>query len=608
MSLSSQMKLLRAFREILLGNPRAAFAPGCSAKPSFTPGKQPKPLPRSTPEAEGVSSHQIRRFVTDIATDARINAHSYLILRNGSVISEGSFAPYRSDVWHVAHSLCKSFTGAATGLAIHEGLFDLDTPVYQHFPAESGLIPSKNMRKIAPRHLLTMTSGIAFNEVDEAINTHWLRGLFASPVLSTPGERFSYNSMNSYLLAALICKTSGGSLVEFLQSRLFEPMGFGSVGWETSPDGFEKGGWGMYLHVEDMAKFGQLYLQNGQWTLEDGRVTSLLPQTWVQDTVAPHGMNDKGEYYGYQIWLDTVHNSWIMNGMFGQYVAIFPQQNMVIAMTSGSPRLFTDSPAYTLMCDYFAKASFSTSALPHAPLANANLRALEGSLSIKMAHGKTPSPVQTINRPPRAQRWEQLLQQNAQPYPKEALAFCGNTWLFEKNKAGLLPLVIQAMDNQFSLGLRSVELRLDGDAIRIVVGEPDGFVTLPIAFHGKPAERRVTVGRDTFLVACIGDIRPNEDGQDVMILKVCFLEHSSYRTIKLRLSGEHLALEMDESPQIMHAIELAMNQNTSTSGASNSMGDRVQKNEYLLYRLAQLCTPSLLGHLKPAEEPEPPPN
>ena len=345
MALKTQIRSLRFARDLILSQRCEGMVPYTpDPKPEYT-GKMPSQrLPRSTPEKEGMSDGALATLYREVAAEKGGNVHALLIARNGRVVSEGWFAPYRAGVWHVTHSLCKSFTGTAVGLAISEGYFGLEDRVADYFPEYCNLLTGRRTRSITVRHLLTMSSGISFNEMGQSLESDWLRGIFESEILFEPGDRFLYNSMNSYLLSALIKRTAGQGLVEFLTPRIFEPLGFGPVGWEKCPRGIEKGGWGMYLDPEDMLKFGQLYLQGGVWQTAQGE-RRLIPQEWVEQATRTQISGTEGEY-GWHIWTDSSDGSFLMNGMFGQYVAVFPQYQVVAVMLSGSGNLFAESASY----------------------------------------------------------------------------------------------------------------------------------------------------------------------------------------------------------------------------------------------------------------------
>ena len=241
-------------------------------------------LPRSTPEAQGISSKAILDFVD--AADKINTLHSFMILRHGRVIAEGWWKPEAADKPHVLASLSKSFNATAVGLAIQEGKLSLDDPVLKFFPADVPAEPSENLRAMTVRDLLTMSCG---HDTEPKIlgGAPTVKQFLAHPVLHKPGTHFQYNTLGSYTLSAIITKVTGQTTLEYLKPRLFEPLGIENPQWESSPEGNSLGGYGLRLCTEDIAKFGQLYLQRGKW---NGK--QLIPQTWVEQATARRVPNE----------------------------------------------------------------------------------------------------------------------------------------------------------------------------------------------------------------------------------------------------------------------------------------------------------------------------
>lgn len=597
MPISAQMKMLNAIREIFLGDGQNAFPKSDSPKPDFPSGHGAF-LPRSTPDKQGIPSKDIDNFYKGIANSPDAYAHSLLVLKNGKVISEGYFSPYRKGIWHVLHSLSKTFTGMAVGMAIDEGLFRLDSSAAAFFPEAVGRFPGKYIKDITVHHLLTMSSGISFNEISEALETDWLRGIFSSPVTFQPGTKFVYNSMNSYLLAAIVAKTAGTSLKEFLNSRLFEPMDFSPIGWECCPKGIEKGGWGMYAQIEDLAKFGQLYLQKGLWH-RDGKNIQIVSENWIKQSTTVQIDSSENEGYGYQIWIDKTNGCIIMSGMFGQYVTIIPHQNMVVAMNAGNSHMFTDSDAYALIKKHFVDNSFVNYAIPASPKESSKLSSTLASLRYNRALPASPNAKGVASPPVLRQPWIKRPLYIPETKPAEVLGEIIDTiWKFEHNRGGILPVIVQAMNNNFTSGIKGLYLKESADFLKIYWEEGKGTICI-YAGWDKPIERTINVGNESFIIASTANIRYNEDNKPVLILEICFLEHSSSRTLKLSMQDKKLLLRMDESPQFIHAIESAIEQGNSTGQSPLQqhlgLGGRLLGREVMNYSISQLCTPTLLG-------------
>jgi CubicO group peptidase (beta-lactamase class C family) len=296
-----------------------------------------QPLPRSVPETQGVSSADIRAFVE--AADKQIDTmHSFMLLRHGQVIAEGWWKPQAADKPHVLWSLSKSFTSTAVGLAVTEGKLSVDDPVLKFFPQDAPAEISENLKAMRVRDLLTMSAG---HEAEAKFTSDkpWVQTFLAQPVPHKPGTHFLYNSPGSYTLSAIVQKVTGQTVLDYLRPRLFEPLGIENPQWGSSPQGMSLGGWGLKIGTEDIAKFGQLYLQKGKW---NGK--QLLPAEWIEQATSKQVSNgtdpasDWNQGYGFQFWRCR-HGAYRGDGAFGQFCIVLPRQDVVIAMTADTKDL-----------------------------------------------------------------------------------------------------------------------------------------------------------------------------------------------------------------------------------------------------------------------------
>ncbi|MBP7933791.1 MAG: serine hydrolase [Phycisphaerae bacterium] len=290
-------------------------------------------LPRSAPETQGISSAAILSFVE--AADKDLDSlHSFMLVRHGHVVAEGWWSPYSAESPHSLFSLSKSFTSTAVGLAIAEGKLSLDDEVLQFFPDQAPAEPSENLKAMRVSDLLRMSTGQQ-TEPPRTPDQPWVKSFLAHPVPFKPGTHFLYNTSGTYMLSAIVQKVTGMTLLDYLGPRLFEPLGIEKPTWETSPQGISTGGYGLSIRTEDIARFGQLYLQKGRW---QGR--QLVPEAWIEAASARQTSNgskptsDWDQGYGYQFWRCR-HGAYRGDGAFGQYCIVMPEQDTVIAMTSG---------------------------------------------------------------------------------------------------------------------------------------------------------------------------------------------------------------------------------------------------------------------------------
>ena len=300
------------------------------AQQASAPGT--KSLPRSTPEAQGVSSAALLDFVT--TADHRIKSiHSFMLVRHGHVVAEAWWKPESAETPHILWSLSKSFTSTAVGFAVAEGKLSIDDPVLKFFPDDAPAEVSENLRAMRVRDLLTMSAGHQV-EVNLRNEPHWIKAFLAHPVPHKPGSHFQYNTPATFMLSAIVQKITGKTVVEYLQPRLFDPLGIEPPKWDANPQGISIGGYGLYLKTEDIAKFGQLYLQRGKW---QGK--QLIPAEWVEQATSKQvstGRDPKldwGQGYGFQFW-GCRHDGYRGDGKDGQFCIVLPKLDAVIAITA----------------------------------------------------------------------------------------------------------------------------------------------------------------------------------------------------------------------------------------------------------------------------------
>lgn len=283
-------------------------------------------LQRSTPEAEGVPSGAIIALFDSLAALPETDIHSVMVLRHGKVIGEIYPAPFAPEYRHTMYSCSKTFVGAAVGLAIAENRLRLADRVGTFFPESLPGTISGNLAAMTVRDLLTMTSGITPDWNMRNVTPGWIRAYLAKPV-NTPGQKFEYDSICSYLLSAIVQKVTGMTLLDYLKLKLFTPMNITDVAWEISPEGYNTGGWGLYIQSESLAKFGLLLLNRGVWKGEQ-----LIPASWVEE-MSSKQVEAGDEDYGYQMWLCDYPGAVRADGALGQYILVIPAKDMVVVIT-----------------------------------------------------------------------------------------------------------------------------------------------------------------------------------------------------------------------------------------------------------------------------------
>ena len=301
-------------------------------------------LPRGKASAQmDKAMSEYLQAVKDCAEDL----HSIMVVQHGKVLAEHFFVP---DTAHVLHSVSKTFTSTAVGFAISEGLLHLDDKIVDLFPESVPENASDTLSRITIRHLLTMNSGHGKDPTGSVRSNDgdWVRGFMEWPIEYEPGTCYCYNSLGTYVLSAAVQKVTGQKVVDYLESRLWQPLGIEKPKWLESPAGINTGGWGLYLHTEDLAKMGLCILNGGKFAGKQ-----VIPADWVKAMSAkqvpccPAGTNevqmrernvdpatsDWLQGYGYQMWRCR-HNAFRADGAYGQYIIVIPEKDAVVVTTA----------------------------------------------------------------------------------------------------------------------------------------------------------------------------------------------------------------------------------------------------------------------------------
>ncbi len=502
-----------------------ACIPYYPQKPEFA-GIAPieQAFPRAIPESQGVESERIADFLEDVLENQQIlRTHQIMILRNGKVITECAFYPHERGIWHITHSLCKSITSLAIGLLIDEGKLSLDTRILDIYPDDMSSIAAIRKKELTIRHLLTMSSGISLNEAGSVTETEWLRSCLESKANFKAGSEFHYNSMNTYVLSEIVKTVSGKSLAEYLSERLFEPMSIRQFGWEKSPAGLEKGGWGLYILAEDVAKLVQLTMDGGKWNGEQLISADYIRQATTKQIDSSKHMSDFG--YGFQIWMGKRLGSYQFNGMLGQNAFAFPDLNMQIVVFAGNGELFPKSLMSDIVSKYFGDGFRPKAVRKDDP----------------EEYDRLQSIIRRIETPAFSK----------QPLPREAHLLDGiNYRMYTKNTL-FLPLILQCMQNNHSKGITDIAFTVRDGVFRLNIKEHDISYSIPVGF-GEYLESTVDSHGEKYLIKAAGVFTTDEDDNPVFKVHIPFIETANARFVKFFFlnNGRKLKAVWSETPDM----------------------------------------------------------
>ena len=564
-------------------------------------------FPRKTPESQGIGSDHLRYLIQELADSPNTDMHHFMVLRHGNVICEADFAPYRKGIWHITHSMCKSITGMAVGFLVEEGKLELSENIYKIFSDKGSTWVKMFRPEVTVENLLTMTSGVTFNESGIVSGNDWLESYLNASVAEKPGTKFQYNSLNSYVLSAIITERTGMSMDEYLKPRLFEPLGITDYLWEKCPRGITKGGWGLFMHTEDMAKLGQLYLNKGKW---NGK--QIIPESWAESSVTKKVDSIEGTYgYGYQVWMEERPGSFEYNGMLGQNVLIYPDVDMVIVTNAGNEELFQDNVMLNIIRKYFPVDWMPKETLPENPIAYAKLQELTEICLKKQQCYNHPLTVckggWKKNSEKYRARGKYIETQKARKQQIHLLEdlLDGVHYELDQSSVGLFPLVMQVMHNNMTDGISKIGFR---KGMILCFQEGEELIELEMGWS-KYIENKLTVHGETYLVAVKGELSSDVDDNPVLKVEIAYLEEAMRRKLYVtfvRNTGnnrdlippEHIEIKWYESPGkalIMEGME-----SITTEVTKHPIYSRIRENGGidLLHRLMeQTIEPVIKGKL-----------
>ena len=565
---------------------------------------------RATPESQGISSDLFAALLRELDASKDTEMHHFMALRHGKVICECNFAPYPKGMWHITHSMCKSITGMAIGMLIEEEKLKLDENIYDIFPDHINAFSKIFRPVITVENLLTMTSGVTFNESGIVSGNDWLGSFLNASVNGKPGTEFQYNSLNTYVLSAIVTKRTGETLTEYLTPRLFGPLGITKYYWETCPKGITKGGWGLFLCAEDMAKLGQLYLQKGKWNGQQ-----LVSEYWIEISTARHLKTQNDTYgYGYQLWMEQRPGSFEYNGMLGQNVIIYPDMDMVLVTNAGNKEMFQDCIMLNIIRKYFPVNYHPADVLPENPLSYSLLKRLCGELENGENNNRSTSlrgrwKRNVVSRRKHSDKKYSYRISAAVDRPSDHHSFMravsGRTYVMEQQNIGIAPLFVQVFHNNMTDGISEISFTYDAGNFYVSFTEGEVIHKLPVGF-GRAADGCVDLHGEHYLVATLGEFARDENDIPVLKLEITFIEECVKRKAHIFFhEDDKIEIRWNETPgkKMILAGLSSITEELSGNFLYNSLlGDHNITTELLHRLMKQTIEPVIRGYLKRPKE------
>ena len=564
----------------------------------YTPAKtrilnEEKPsLPRVAPEKMGVPSSLIVEIIEALENEPRAEIHSMIIVKDGYVISECARKGYSARRPHLSHSMSKTVTGMLIGMLMDDGKISLTDTLEKFFP-EYDIHPET--AKISVENLLIMSSGIAFSEIGSVTDTRWTETFLASEPAFKEGEKFAYNSMNSYMLMAIahriITNEYDMQIEEFLKKRLFDPLDITNYLWEIGPEEIEKGGWGLYLSAESWAKLGIMMLNGG--TYNGSRILSedfVIAATSTQ-SVTP---GETGDFnYGYQLWVARSSQDFLFNGMLGQNVLVIPQTNVVVAINSGNNELFQESPALSILRTNLV-SNFKYVKARHSL-----------SLTLQKRTARFFDSRARITPKPRKRGIAQFFGfKPKEPFDNAFSPLLDTKFVFSENNQGILPLFVRVMQNNYQGGIKSFEFKREYENFYLTVCEGEGSYEYKIGIYDYEftdvdyCGEKYRVGA----LACLDHDLPDGSAYNIEFI---FPELPNSRMISIFLSPTGvLNVKMNENPDSKIAesfIDSIPTMSPKITFALNMLESNLGKN-FIRKRAEELFAPTLTAVAESAQD------
>ncbi len=297
------------------------------------------------PDEVGMDAELLMQINDEILILQRlhVDVHSVLIIKDGYIVAEQYYSDYTYDSLHPINSCTKSISSALIGIALEEGYIEsVNNKVVDYFPDYEIENLTQEKENITIENMLTMSAGFEWYEMEYLYNDdrnsfyQWVRSddriqfVLDLPLVTIPGEEFNYNTGMSHVLSAIIQNTTGLRTDLFAEENLFEPLGISGYNWFIDPNDIATGGHGLNLYTRDMARFGYLYLKNGEW---DG--DQIIPEDWIETSTTAHIPRKYiPEFdYGYHWWVKP-DEYFTAVGVYGQWIYIIPDYDLVVVFTN----------------------------------------------------------------------------------------------------------------------------------------------------------------------------------------------------------------------------------------------------------------------------------
>lgn len=541
----------------------------------------PIPLMKKDSSTLGLSATSVSNLLQKITKDRRCALDGIAIARGDHLLCSGYRIPYSEEIPHITNSTCKTITAIGIMFAISEGLLSEEDTLLSFFPEYETRLTPKYVRSITIKHLLNMTSGTKCTELTSLVETNWVKAFLLTDCSEEPGTRFIYNSMNTYMLAAVLTKVSGTSVMNYLKSRLFEPLGISNIKWELCPQGIERGGWGLHLSLEGMVKIGMFLAHNGAFRgiqLIDKKYIKQMKEECIEQDTDPLSTG-----YGYQIW-HLPNELYMLSGMYGQHVIIDEKHDVIVATNAHNDKMFPDSNLVRYIYEWMQdKTTYQPNTALKEKLAYQQLVQQFDAFCNGYTQSKSNIPfVSNV-------LWHKKHQQQKEIDSKQIYEllsqFDDKRLHIHQATIKLFPYMLQGMyqcppfivtDIAFKVKEQAVKLCFYKERSKKEKKEAKERERLFIeAGIGEYIHQTVTLGKDEKQLAVKFYTARDEDQHDVLMLDIVFPDAGFSRLIKFFVLEDRIGIECQEYPDMRAIVEQVLYGEAVLAGNTIDLTDKI---------------------------------
>ena len=538
------------------------------------------PLERRDTYALGLNGDLIMELLRKICFDRRCALDGIAIARRDKLLCSGYRLPYTDKIPRITNSTCKTVTAIGIQFAASEGLLKEEDTVLSYFPEYATMLTPRAVKQMTIRHLLTMTSGTKCNELTSMVESNWVEAFLMTDCELEPGSRFVYNSMNTNMLAAILTRVTGQSVMEYLRERFFEPLGINHVKWELCPKGIERGGWGLHITLEDMVKIGMFLANNGRF---QGK--QLLDASYIRkmkERAVSQDADSLAVGYGYQIW-HLPKGLYMLSGMYGQHVIVDEQHGMVVATNAHCEKMFPDSKMVRYLLKYL-----TNDALYQPESRQKERRSYRKLMQEFQAFcNDWPLPAASGEHSFFLYAAKQNKRQQAQRERIDHILsrFHGRRLHIDQTAIKLFPYMLQGMYQCPPFMVTDIAFQKQDDRIRLCFykewskkdrRERKRRERLVIeAGLAQYHYQTILIGRSDRQIAAKIFPATDEDGHTVILLDLVFLAEGFSRRIKFFPSGERIAVECQEYPDMRGIADQVLYGDTVIAGSTIDLTDKL---------------------------------